>query len=153
MSRPEINVTPLIDVLLVLLIIFMCVSPLKPRSFQARIPAEQRNNFGEVNIKTLAVAVAPDHTLRLNAEAGLGTTDDTTKLVDRLRVVFAERVANGDVSDSFADAAGRSYPDRAERTVFIKAPRGLDYGSVARVVDAVKTAGAYPISLQIDDLD
>ena len=43
--------------------------------------------------------------------------------------------------------------DRIERTVFIKAPRSLDYGSVARVVDAVKLAGAYPISLQIDDLD
>jgi biopolymer transport protein ExbD len=37
--------------------------------------------------------------------------------------------------------------------VFIKAPRRLDYGSVAKVVDAVKIAGAAPVSLQIDDLD
>jgi biopolymer transport protein ExbD len=37
--------------------------------------------------------------------------------------------------------------------VFIKAPRATNYGSVARVVDAVKLAGAYPISLQIDGLE
>ena len=63
------------------------------------------------------------------------------------------RIANGDVSDSFADDPNRPMTDRIERTVFIKAPRSLDYGSVARVVDAVKLAGAYPISLQIDDLE
>ena len=40
MNRPNINVTPLIDVLLVLLIIFMVVTPFKPSSFKARIPAE-----------------------------------------------------------------------------------------------------------------
>ena len=38
------------------------------------------------------------------------------------------------------------------KTVFIKAPRGLYYGSVAKVVDAVKAPGADPISLQIDNL-
>lgn len=42
---------------------------------------------------------------------------------------------------------------RVEKTVFIKAPRKLAYGEVAKVVDAVKLAGASPISLQIDDLN
>jgi biopolymer transport protein ExbD len=40
-----------------------------------------------------------------------------------------------------------------EKTVFIKAPRKLDYGSVAKLIDAVKRAGASPVSLQIDALD
>lgn len=44
MTRPNINVTPLIDVMLVLLIIFMVVSPLKPSSFKARVPAEPDNS-------------------------------------------------------------------------------------------------------------
>ena len=44
MNNPHINVTPLIDVLLVLLIIFMVVAPLKPSSFKTRIPSEQKNN-------------------------------------------------------------------------------------------------------------
>ncbi|MEQ1646799.1 MAG: biopolymer transporter ExbD, partial [Pyrinomonadaceae bacterium] len=41
MLKPTINVTPLIDVLLVLLIIFMVVTPLKPSAFKTRVPAEQ----------------------------------------------------------------------------------------------------------------
>ena len=153
MSHPVINVTPLIDVLLVLLIIFMCVAPLKPKSFHARIPSEPRHDGGSTSPEALAVVIAPDHSLTLNNEKSLGTTDDTEKLVDRLKAVFAERVQNGDVSESFAGAVDRPFSDTAERTVFIKGPRSLDYGSVARVVDAVKLAGAYPISLQIDRLD
>ena len=39
-NKPNINVTPLIDVLLVLIVIFMLISPLKPASFKAKIPAE-----------------------------------------------------------------------------------------------------------------
>ena len=156
MPRPVINVTPLIDVLLVLLIIFMAVAPLKPSSFRAKIPAEEHNPPSQSireNPHTLAVIVSTDRTLTLNHDSGLGTTDDPSKLVDRLRAVFAERFANGDVSESFAHTADRPFSDTAERTVFIKAPKTLDYGSVARVVDAVKIAGAYPISLQIDRLD
>lgn len=154
MNRPNINVTPLIDVLLVLLIIFMVVTPLKPSSFKARVPAE-RNDAGSVepNPQTLAVIVGKDSSLKLNNEINLGTTDDATKLVERLQAVFAARIAAGDVSTAFADDPGRPFADRIERTVFIKAPRSADYGSVARIVDAAKIAGAYPISLQIDDLD
>ena len=156
MPRPVINVTPLIDVLLVLLIIFMCVAPLRPSSFHAKIPSEQHtppSPYVRENPHTLAVMISPDRSLTLNHEAGLGTTDDPTMLVERLEGIFAERVKNGDVSESFADAPDRPFSDKAERTVFIKAPKALDYGSVARVVDAVKLAGAYPISLQIDRLD
>ena len=155
MSTPQINVTPLIDVLLVLLIIFMVITPLKPSAFKARVPAQERELPPETreNPKTLAVSVGKDHSLALNYESGLGTVDENAALVARLKQVFDERIANGDVSESFADAPGRPFADHIERTVFIKAPRTLDYGSVARVVDAVKLAGAYPISLQIDHLD
>jgi biopolymer transport protein ExbD len=48
MTSPNINVTPLIDVLLVLLIIFMVVAPLKPTAFKARIPNEP-GSFADVN--------------------------------------------------------------------------------------------------------
>ena len=155
MLKPTINVTPLIDVLLVLLIIFMVVTPLKPSAFKTRVPAEQRElpqNI-ETNPKTLAVIVGKDSSLTLNTETGLGTASDSDALTTRLKAVFDERIANGDVSDSFADDPNRPFSDRIERTVFIKAPKDLDYGSVARVVDAVKLSGAYPISLQIDRLD
>ncbi len=154
MNKPIINVTPLIDVLLVLLIIFMVVTPLKPSSSKARIPAETPDIKGvRENPKTLVVIVNTDSALRLNRETDMGTTDDPANLINRLEYVFSERIAIGDVSEMYADDPNRPTPDRIERTVFIKAPRSLDYGSVARVVDAVKLAGAYPISLQIDDLD
>lgn len=154
MNQPNINVTPLIDVLLVLLIIFMVVTPLRPSSFKTRVPSEPQDVGPiETNPKTLVVIIGADSSLRLNAETDMGTTADPAKLVDRLNNIFDQRLANGDVSESFADDPNRPMRDRIERTVFIKAPRSLGYGSVARVIDAVKLGGAYPISLQIDGLD
>ena len=154
MTKPNINVTPLIDVLLVLLIIFMVVTPLKPSSFKTRIPSEQRaNDPGKTNPKTLVVMIGEDSSIRLNDGSGKGTVDDSGALISRLKEIFADRIENGDVSDSFADSADRPMTDRIERAVFIKAPRAIGYGRVARAVDAVKVAGAFPISLQIDDLN
>ena len=82
----------------------------------------------------------------------MGTIDDPSALVERLRFVFEQRMANGDISEAFADDPKRPTNDRIERMVFIKAPKTTPYGSVVRVMDAVKVAGAYPISLQIDAL-
>jgi biopolymer transport protein ExbD len=154
MNKPHINVTPLIDVLLVLLIIFMVVTPLKPSSFKARIPSKPiLDGPIETNPKTLIVFIGIDSSLKLDNETEMGTVDDPSNLIKRLKDIFDKRIANGDVSESFADDPNRPTNDRIERTVFIKAPSRLDYGSVARVVDAVKLGGAYPISLQIDDLE
>lgn len=153
MNRPNINVTPLIDVLLVLLIIFMVVSPLKPRAFKTKVPSEPIYNKNVTdNPNTLIVTVNPDSSLSLN-QRSVGTTDDSADLVTLLKDTFAARIANGNISESFGDDPERPMPDRIERTVFIKAPKTISYGSVARVVDAAKLAGAYPISLQIDRLD
>jgi biopolymer transport protein ExbD len=154
MNSPHINVTPLIDVLLVLLIIFMVVAPIKPTTFKAHIPAEPKwDDLVAANPQTLVAVVEPDNTLRLNNEKGLGTPDDPAMLVDRLIKVFEQRLENGSVTDTSGDDLQRAYSDKIERTVFIKALPTASYGSVAKVVDAVKFAGAYPISLQIDDLE
>ena len=155
MQKPNINVTPLIDVLLVLLIIFMVVSPMKPSDFKTRAPSEPKITQPDIpNPKTLLVTVGSDLSLKLNAENdNLATTNDPTNLIRRLNSIFEQRIANGDVSESFADDPGRPGQDHIERTVFIKAPRTVSYGSVAKVIDAVKVAGAYPISLQIDEVN
>lgn len=137
MSKPVINVTPLIDVLLVLLIIFMVVTPLKPHSFEAKIPSEPTKENVRENPYTIVVAVQPDSSLKLNKELTPARVDEPKAVIDRLKDVFRQRDANL----------------VKERTVFIKAPKGIAYGSVAKVVDAVKAAGASPISLQIDELD
>lgn len=135
MSKPEINVTPLIDVLLVLLIIFMVVTPMKPSQFEARIPQEPDNKTPvDVNPHTLIVSVNADSTMRINKENAVNSLDEVKS---RLAETFRTREQNM----------------VSERTVFIKAPKAASYGSVAKVVDAVKLSGAYPISLQIDNLD
>lgn len=143
---PQINVTPLIDVLLVLLIIFMVITPLKPSRFEAKIPAEPKNQQ-QVDIKpnplTLVVAVNKDtKAITLNNEP-FGDVTDTEKLENKLREVFTQREQNGTI---------REGTNEVEKTVFIKSPKSVRYGDVVKVIDAVKKVGASPIGLQIDDL-
>ncbi len=151
-TKPSINVTPLIDVLLVLLIIFMVISPLKPTGFKAKIPQESKQKSAQPNIDTLIVALNPDSSLKLNKEDDLGTVEQPDKLVARLSQIFKERTENHDYSPNTEFKAELSEADKIEKTVFIKAPRSIDYGKVAKLIDAVNLSGANPISLQIDDL-
>lgn len=146
MTKPVINVTPLIDVLLVLLIIFMVVTPIKPSAFKAKVPSEPTTEDTVIpDPRTLVVVVGNDLSLRLNGETALGTVNDPAKMIERLHAVFTQRMASSELS-SAGDGS-------IQRSVFVKAPSTLDYGSVAKVVDAVKQSGADPIALQIDDLD
>ncbi len=144
MSSPKINVTPLIDVLLVLLIIFMVVAPLRPSSFQAKVPSEpDTSQPGRPNPYTLVVSIDRELSLSVNERKNLGTSDDTTALTDHLRSIFDQRFANG----------ARDDHGNVQKTVFIRAPRNIGYGNVVKVIDAVKQAGAEPLALQIDYLD
>jgi biopolymer transport protein TolR len=142
---PKINVTPLIDVLLVLLIIFMVISPLKPSRFAAKVPAEPKNQQNlevKPNPLTLVVNISRDRILTLNNEPA-GNVDDTEALTNRLQGIFKDREAQGTF---------RENSNEIEKTIFIKAPKSVKYGDVVRVIDAVKIAKADPIGLQIDDL-
>ncbi len=144
-ATPSINVTPLIDVLLVLLIIFMVITPLKPSRFEAKVPAEPKDEVN-VNVKpnplTLVVAVGSDQSVALNSER-LGDVQDTSKLTERLREVFKQREEQGVL---------REGTNEVEKTIFLKSPKSARYGDVVKVIDAAKSAGASPIGLQVDDL-
>lgn len=154
-SKPVINVTPLIDVLLVLLIIFMVIAPTKPSAFKAKVPAEPKNLPKDINENpnALIVKINPDSTLILNREENLGTIAEPEKLMTRLGEVFRQRLQNGIFDENLFGRADLSPNDKVLRTVFIKAPKNFSYGEVAKVVDAVKLAGAAPVGLQIDFLD
>ena len=145
-ASPHINVTPLIDVLLVLLIIFMVITPLKPSRFEAKVPAEPKDEQ-QVNVKpnplTLVVGINRDSkAVTLNNDP-FGDVSDPEKLTNKLREIFKERENNG---------VFREGTNQVEKTVFIKSPKSVRYGDVVRVIDAAKFAGAEPIGLQIDDL-
>jgi len=146
-ATPNINVTPLIDVLLVLLIIFMVITPSKPSRFEAKVPAEPKPDDQTVvkpNPLTLVVAInKADKKITLNNNESLGDVTNTADLINRLTTIFKEREANG----SFREGT-----NEIEKTLFIKSPRSIRYGDVVKVIDAVKQAGAQPIGLQIDDL-
>lgn len=146
-ATPNINVTPLIDVLLVLLIIFMVISPLKPSRFEAKVPAEPKPEDQLVKPKpnplTLVVEIDKSSlAVKLNKE-DVGNVTDTTALEAKLTGIFKERENNG---------VFRANTNEVEKTIFIKAPKSVRYGDVVKVIDALKIAGAQPIGLQVDDL-
>ena len=153
-SKPNINVTPLIDVLLVMLIIFMVAAPLKPQRFLAKVPSQPDKNAKiNPNPKTLVVTINPDLSLQLNSLTDMGSVNDTSKISATLSDLFQERLQNHVYRDELRDRADLPDSVRIERTVFIKAPRALPYADVVRVLDGLKGAGASPIGLQIDDLN
>jgi biopolymer transport protein ExbD len=130
-AAPFINVTPLIDVLLVLLIIFMIISPARPNKFDARIPHKQESE--DINVvNDLALVVTIDH------GGGYALNMQPAKTLDEL------------LSQLRRALDGRPVELKA---VFLKAPRSLNYGQVAKVIDIMKLAGCAPIGLQIENLD
>ena len=150
---PIINVTPLIDVLLVLLIIFMVAVPLRPHRFLAQLPAEPDNNSDcKPGDLTLVVTIAADRTLKLNNLSEMGTVDDISPLAAKLTATFHDRRRNRAYRSDMLLRVDLPEEQRIEKTVFIKAPRTLSYGEVARVLDGLKGIGADPIGLQLDDL-
>lgn len=154
-AEPYINVTPLIDVLLVLLIIFMVITPLKPTRFKADIPTQRDPNEDLSQLKpnplTLVVSISSDLQLKLNQDP-IGSVNDTTPLSQKLLVVFQQRKEQRAYKPGMETRTDVPEQDRIEKTVFVKAPRGLRYEDVVKVIDAIKGAGANPIGLQVDDL-
>lgn len=130
-TAPYINVTPLIDVLLVLLIIFMVISPAKPSRFDARIPEPSPSPAPEpVCDLCLVVSVLPGGgSYKLNAQDAATLTDLSVQLHQALDGRPADRKA-----------------------VFLKAPPALAYGEVVKVIDVMKEAGSFPIGLQLENL-
>ena len=154
-AQPYINVTPLIDVLLVLLIIFMVVTPLKPSRFKADIPTQRDPNEDLSKLKpnplTLVVTIGSDLSIKLNQDA-LGSVNETAPLAQKLAQVFQQRKETHAYRIGFETRSDLKEEDRIEKTVFVKAPRATKYGDVVKVIDAIKGAGASPVGLQVDDL-
>jgi len=130
---PYINMTPMIDILLVLLIIFMVISPKKPHRFESRIPERPPENMPEQQPDPLALLV----TIPMDGETYKLNTEELSGLKS-----LGERL--------FKALDGRPADRKA---VFIKAPRAQNYGQVVKVIDVVKQVGGEPIGLQIEGLD
>jgi biopolymer transport protein ExbD len=121
--KADINMTPMIDVLLVLIIIFMVITPLTPKGLEALVPqppppgAQQSQS----DQRTVVIVINADHSMLINAEA---TTED--KLGQRLEEIFKTR---------------------AERVVFVKGDPNIEFGWVARAIDTAHGAGIDKVGL------
>jgi len=154
-AKPSINVTPLIDILLVLLIIFMVITPLRPARFKAMIPEPPENPGEKISPRTLVVSVENDPSMKLTRGQTIvaeGFVGDSNEVAARLAREWRERKVAGTWKADLDDRPDLAADERIERTVFIRAPRSIVYGEVAKVVDAIKGAGAQPVGLQTDEL-
>jgi biopolymer transport protein ExbD len=155
-TKPSINVTPLIDILLVLLIIFMVITPLRPARFKALIPEPPpESKIIELSPRTLIVSVEKDLSVKLirgMTTVAEGSVADACEVASRLAAEWRERKASGSWKEGFEGRADLAPDERIERTVFVRAPRSIAYGEVAKVIDSIKGAGAQPVGLQTDEL-
>src|SRR5437899_4913421 len=84
-SKPSINVTPLIDVLLVMLIIFMVAAPLKPQRFLTKVPSQPDSTVPTKPPPLgLVVTIKSDRTLMLTMTGDMGSVYDPGKLSETL---------------------------------------------------------------------
>src|ERR1700750_3442523 len=137
-ATPSINVTPLIDILLVLLIIFMVITPLKPARFKAYVPTPPENPDEKLSPRTLVVSVEGSGALKLIRGATTvaeGSVAEPGEVASRLPREWRERIAEGKWKEGFDLRTDLAPDNRIERTVFVRAPGSLHYGEVARVID------------------
>jgi len=128
-SRPnsEINVTPLVDVVLVLLIIFMVVTPLLEKDIEVRVPStEQVEEVSEIPPNQLVVSLDAEGHLSINSER-----IDEGAYLERLRRVLAAKLPG-------------------DRLVFFMADERTNYGKVVAAIDAAKAAGAETLGMMTE---
>lgn len=122
----EINVTPMVDVMLVLLIIFMISAPLMQQGIQVDLPKTKSPALAEQE-KPVVLVVDKNGNVEIS-----GTEIPSSRLSDKLRAIFEKR---------------------EKKEIFIQADRGIPYGTVAAVMAQAQAAGIHRIGLVTEPKD
>lgn len=123
-QKSDINVTPYIDILLVLLIIFMVIQPTTQYDLEARVPSEDAEELPEnvvVKSDAIVVSIGQDGTYRINQDPV-----SAEQLGTRLFDIFSAR---------------------ANKNMFVQADESLPFGDVVKVIDVAKGAGVGDVGL------
>lgn len=116
----EINVTPLVDVMLVLLIVFMVSAPLMQQGIQVDLPKTKSPALSEQE-KPVVLVVNKGGSVQI-----AGTTIQQSQLSEKLKAIFEKR---------------------EKKEIFIQADKGIPYGTVATVMSQAQAAGIVRIGL------
>ena len=117
----DINMTPMIDVLLVLIIIFMVITPWTPHGLEALVPQPSPHRNASPDPRTVVIVLERDGSIKLNQEPV-----EEASLQQRLQDIFKTR---------------------AERAVFVKGDPNLDFAPVAHAIDLAHGAGIDKVGL------
>jgi len=123
--KSDINVTPLVDVMLVLLIIMMLVAPLLQQGITVTLPKASNSGDKPETRGQTTIAISVDKHVYLNAKEVPSPTDNLGNAV--------KEVIEGKKAD--------------EKVVFIKADQGVDYGVVMATMDQLRAAGIEDMGL------
>src|SRR5258707_6330883 len=122
-AMAEMNVVPLIDILLVLLIIFMVITPLTPKGMDTLVPQPNPNQKQDVELENKTVVVQ-----RLtNGKVKINNEDSTW--------------------DNLGPRIEQIFKDRAEKIAFVKGDSDVLFGEVARAIDIMRGSGIDKVGL------
>ncbi len=123
---PVMNVTPLVDVVLVLLIIFIVITPQLTKRFWVHVPTQEKREVKDP-AAPLVLRIGDDRSITVN-----GASIDFAELAERLRRMFAAR---------------------DEHVLFLDAGDEVDYGFVVEVMDQARAGGALTIATLMAPVD
>ncbi len=125
-AMADINITPYIDILLVLLIIFMVITPVRQMDLDVKVPQTSQEGGGASDPNVIVVSISEFAQIAINQEQ---TT--ISLLGAKLQEIYSAR---------------------ANKNMFVSASPKLPYGDVVKIIDIAKGAGVGDIGLLTEEI-